>query len=142
MITNRFGQLFDHYLSSCLAFPSIAHFLNPEGAVTYASQQNKLHDKKIVDKSAKVADKCKKTFKFKQICREKKFRKYKMDIKKLINHDATAGFNLDSIDRNVNKTKELLSYQIGNNESFMEMRSRTLQSTAEDSFGNNKLQLR
>ncbi|VDN95562.1 unnamed protein product [Brugia pahangi] len=99
MITSRFGQLFDHYLSSCLVFPPIAHCLKSEGAVTYALHQNKPHDKKIVDKSAKIADRCKETFKSKQIRRKKKFRKYKMNIKKLINLDATTGFNLDRIDR-------------------------------------------
>ncbi|EFO14328.1 hypothetical protein LOAG_14193 [Loa loa] len=131
-VANCFGQLFDQYLSPHPGFPSIAYQLNSEEAVCWTSQYSRSRDKKTKEKSPKTVDSCKQTSKSKQMWKEQKSRKYKTNNEKPANHGTMAGFNLDGIDcSELDTTKRSLSSQVGNNESFAEMRPRTLQLTAE-----------
>ncbi|KAM3725387.1 Doublesex- and mab-3-related transcription factor [Dirofilaria immitis] len=127
-IANHFGQLFDQYLSSLSAFSSIKYHLNRDGTVCCTSQQDGFCDKKIDEKST---DRCIQTSK--SIIQEQTFRKHEMNNEESIKHDSsTVGFNLKNINCNeMEMTNEALSSLVGNDESFMEMRPRTLQLTAE-----------
>ncbi|OZC09163.1 hypothetical protein X798_03910 [Onchocerca flexuosa] len=130
-VANHFGQLLDQSLSSSYStFPSIEYHLNPDGTACCSTtiQQNRFDDEKIEEKSLMATDRCLQTSS-KSISQEKK---HKMSNDELINHDNTVGFNLDNIDCNeIDLTKGALSSLVGNDESFMEIRPRTLQLTAE-----------
>lgn len=99
-VGNRFGQLFNQYLSPYSEFPSVKYRLNSEGVACCASEQNRFHDKETEEKSPKAENRRKQTSKSKQICKEQKLKKHKTDDKKPTNHDTAIGFNLDSIDCN------------------------------------------